>query len=75
MIEKNQKCSTKNREGKKEGPHRTARPPTLAVFLPWGGSEGAGRMALGAQKYDYFTFEKNFILQIGQIFISITFIV
>ena len=24
--------------------HRTAQPPILAVFLPWGGSAGAGRV-------------------------------
>lgn len=24
--------------------HRTAQPPILAVFLPWGGSAGAGRI-------------------------------
>jgi len=23
--------------------HRTAQPPTLAAFRPWGGSAGAGR--------------------------------
>lgn len=47
-------------KNKKEEPHRTAQPPTLAVFLPWGSSEGAGRMALGGQKYNIFWYSKLF---------------
>ena len=34
-----------------EETHRAAQPPTLAAFLPWGSSEGAGRMPLTPQKY------------------------
>ena len=49
-----------NVKNKKEEPHRTAQPPTLAVFLPWGSSEGAGRMALGGQKYNIFWYSKLF---------------
>ena len=30
--------------------HRTAQPPTLAAFPPWGNSEGAGRVALTESK-------------------------
>lgn len=45
-----------NRGREKEGPYRAAQPPTLAVFLPWGSSEGAGRMALRVQIYKYFLF-------------------
>ncbi len=28
--------------------HRTAQPPTLAAFRPWGSSAGAGRIRLAA---------------------------
>jgi len=31
-------------------PHRTAQQPTLAAFLPWGSSAGAGRAALAGRK-------------------------
>jgi len=37
-----------------EETHRTAQLPTLAVFLPWGSSEGAGRMPLTPQRYKDF---------------------
>jgi hypothetical protein len=30
--------------------HRTAQPPILAVFLPWGDSAGAGRVRPAAAK-------------------------
>jgi len=30
--------------------HRTAQPPILAAFLPWGGSAGAGRVRPAAAK-------------------------
>jgi hypothetical protein len=30
--------------------HRTARPPTLAAFRPWGDSAGAGRIRLAVTK-------------------------
>ncbi len=30
--------------------HRTARPPTLAAFRPWGDSAGAGRIRLAGPK-------------------------
>jgi len=30
--------------------HRTAQPPILAAFLPWGGSAGAGRTRPAAAK-------------------------
>jgi len=35
---------------KSEETHRTAQLPTLAASLPWGSSEGAGRMPLTAGK-------------------------
>lgn len=37
---------------KKKARNHTAslRPPTLAVFLPWGGLEGADRMTLAGAK-------------------------
>lgn len=40
--------------------HRTAQPPTLAAFLPWEGSAGAGRVRPAAanimddEKLNYF---------------------
>ncbi len=33
-----------------EESYRTAQPPTLAAFPPWGGLEGAGRMTLTGAK-------------------------
>jgi len=36
---------------KKRGNSPTAQPPTLAVSLPWGNSEGAGRKPLEPQMY------------------------
>lgn len=30
--------------------YRTAQPPTLATFRPWGNSEGAGRIRLAGAK-------------------------
>jgi len=35
---------------KKRNCTETAQPPTLAAFLPWGNSAGAGRTALRWQK-------------------------
>jgi len=40
--------------------HRTAQPPILAVFLPWGVSAGAGRVRpAGAKvvKTDWFSYQ------------------
>jgi len=40
--------------------HRTAQPPILAVFLPWGGSAGAGRVRPAAAKLvktDWFSYQ------------------
>jgi len=34
--------------------YRTAQPPILAAFLPWGGSAGAGRIRLAAAKVRVF---------------------
>jgi len=38
--------SLQGRKGEKMAgySHRTAQPPILAAFLPWGGSSGAGRV-------------------------------
>jgi len=41
-------------EMKSERTYRTAQPPTLAAFPPWGSSEGAGRMSLTAAKVKIF---------------------
>ena len=40
--------------------HRTAQPPILAVFLPWGGSAGAGRVRPAGAKVgntDWFSYQ------------------
>jgi hypothetical protein len=34
--------------------YRTAQPPILAAFLPWGGSAGAGRIRLAGAKVSRF---------------------
>lgn len=46
--------------------YRTAQPPILAAFLPWGGSAGAGRIRLAAAKVELFSdkrkiFQKLFV--------------
>jgi hypothetical protein len=41
----------KKKEKKASYLHRTAQPPTLAVFQPWGSSAGAGRIRLAGRKY------------------------
>jgi len=45
-------CSFLSGENQKKGEElcRTAQPPTLAVFPPWGSSEGAGRTVLTHHK-------------------------
>lgn len=43
-----------NREGFEKKTRNNIAPlrlPTLAAFLPWGSSEGAGRMSLAPQTY------------------------
>lgn len=46
--------------------HRTAQPPILAVFLPWGGSAGAGRVRpAGAKVVKQIGFPTNFELNSG----------
>ena len=39
--------------------HRTAQPPVLAVFLPWGVSAGAGRVRPAAANVGYERFLPN----------------
>jgi len=50
-----------------EESYRTARPPTLAAFPPWGDSEGAGRMTLTGGKGNKIL---KLIFVIGPVFIS-----
>jgi len=55
---------------KSEESHRTAQPPTLAAFLPWGSSEGAGRMTLTGHKSNQpfcfiKDFKENYFFEIG----------
>lgn len=42
--------------------YRTAQPPILAAFLPWGVSEGAGRIRLAAAKLDLFSRNEKLFL-------------
>lgn len=42
--------------------HRTAQPPILAVFLPWGVSAGAGRIRPANAKIRVMDFLKNSFL-------------
>ena len=44
---------------KGENTNLTAQPPTLAVFPPWGDSEGAGRPALTGGKSKNYSYEKQ----------------
>ncbi len=59
LIGKSSLCLFHSSIKKSEETHRTAQPPTLAAFLPWGSSEGAGRMTLtGCKSKQYCAYIK-----------------
>ena len=60
----------KTEDSKKKGKHLNIaplQPPTLAAFLPWGDSEGAGRVRLSLCKYsNIFLFHRKGIEDEGE---------